>query len=85
MNTVACKIKQIQEQGYDCTGHFICPVSDWTVNYYEPIARNLKKMEERYRGNTQAMEAVQNLRDEIILYKKHPSDYSYVFYAMKKK
>ena len=38
-----------------------------------------------YRGNTQAMEAVQNLRDEIILYKKHPSDYSYVFYAMKKK
>lgn len=85
MNTVECKIKQIQEQGYDCTGHFICPVSDWTVNYYEPIARNLKKMEERYRGNTQAMEAVQNLRDEIILYKKHPSDYSYVFYAMKKK
>ncbi len=85
MNTVACKIKQIQEQGYDCTGHFICPVSDWTVNYYEPIARNLKKMEERYRGNTQAMEAVQNLRDEIILYKKHPADYSYVFYAMKKK
>ena len=85
MNTVECKIKQIQEQGYDCTGHFICPVSDWTVNYYEPIARNLKKMEERYRGNTQAMEAVQNLRDEIILYQKHPSDYSYVFYAMKKK
>ena len=85
MNTVECKIKQIQEQGYDCTVHFICPDSDWTVNYYEPIARNLKKMEERYRGNTQAMEAVQNLRDEIILYKKHPSDYSYVFYAMKKK
>ena len=85
MNTVACKIEQIQEQGYDCTGHFICPVSDWTVNYYEPISRNLKKMEERYRGNTQAMEAVQNLRNEITLYKKHSSDYSYVFYAMKKK
>ena len=46
-----------------------CPVSDWTVNYYEPISRNLKKMEERYRGNTQAMEAVQNLRNEITLYK----------------
>ena len=85
MGTIKQKTKQICEQGYAFAGHFICPVSDWTVNYYEPIAENLKKLEERYQGNIQAMEAVQNLRNEIDLYRKHPNDYSYVFYAMKKK
>lgn len=84
MNTIERKMQQIQEQGYELAGHFICPVSDWTENYYDPIAVNLKKIEERYPGNVQASEAVQNLREEIRLYRKHPNDYSYVFYAMKK-
>lgn len=84
MNTIEQKVQQICEQGYAFTGQFICPVSDWTVNYYEPIAENLKKLEKRYSNNAQAMEAVRNLRDGIVLYRKYPNDYSYVFYAMKK-
>ena len=85
MNTIERKMQQIREQGYELAGHFVCPVSDWMENYYDPIAANLKKIEKRYPGNVQAMEAVQTLREEIRLYQKHPDDYSYVFYAMKKK
>ena len=85
MNTIERKTEQIREQGYEFEGCFTCPVSDWTVNYYDPIEENIKKLEKRYPGNAQAMEAVQHLREEIDLYKKHNSDYSYVFYAMKKK
>lgn len=84
MNTIGRKTAQIQEQGYEFVGYFICPVSDWTVNYYDPMAENLKKLEERYPNNVQALEAVQCLREEIDLYRKYPDDYSYVFYAMKK-
>lgn len=85
MNTIERKTEQIRKQGYEFEGYFICPVSDWTINYYDQIAENLKKLERRYPGNAQAMDAVQHLREEIHLYKKHNIDYSYVFYAMKKK
>lgn len=85
MNTIERKTEQICEQGYEFVGNFICPVSDWTVNYYDQIAENLKKLEKNYPGNTQAMKVVQHLREEINLYEKHNNDYSYVFYAMKKK
>lgn len=85
MNTIQQKTEQICGQGYEFVGNFICPISDWTVNYYDQIAENLKKLEKNYPGNTQAMDVVQHLREEMNLYKKHNNDYSYVFYAMKKK
>jgi SAM-dependent methyltransferase len=85
MNTIGRKTEQIREQGYEFEGCFTCPVSDWTVNYYDKIAKNLEKLEKRYPGNAQAMEAVQHLQEEINLYKEHNNDYSYIFYAMKKK
>ena len=85
MDTIQRKIEQICRQGYEFEGYFICPTSDWTLNYYDPLAENLKKLEKRYSENAQAMEIFQHLREEINLYKDHPNDYSYIFYAMKKK
>lgn len=84
MDTIGRKTEQIIECGYEFKGCFICPISDWTINYYDQIAKNLKKLEKRYPGNDKAKQAVQHLREEIELYKKHNTDYSYVFYAMEK-
>lgn len=84
MNTITGKIEQIQREGYAFKGCFVCPVSDWTENYYDQIEENLRKMEARYGADSPAVETVSGLRQEIRLYHIHPDDYSYVFYAMEK-
>ncbi len=84
MNTIAEKLKQIEAAGYELAAHFVCPVSDWTENYYDPIEKNLKEMKANHPDDPDAEQIIQSLGAEIGLYRKHPDDYSYVFYIMKK-
>ena len=84
MNTIPGKLEQIRDAGYEPTGFFICPVSDWTVHYYDPIEKNLAAMRARHGDSPEAAEVIASLQAEIDLYRRHPDDYSYVFYAMRR-
>lgn len=52
--------------------------------YYNPLERNLKEMEEMYHNIPVALDVVNMIKQEIKLYYDHFDDYSYVFYGMKK-
>ncbi len=84
MDFISNKIKQIEGAGYVPQGYFICPVTDWTENYYNPLRKNLDRIAEEYGDIEEAMELVTSLREEADLYERNSEDYSYVFYAMKK-
>ena len=83
MNTISSKIKQIESAGYLPYGHFICPVTDWTDNYYTPLRKNLQNMKEKYKNVSDASDIISALQTEIDIYSRHSDDYSYVFYLMK--
>ena len=84
IDTIDAKINQIQAAGYLPKGQYICPVTDWTIHYYDVLQRNLEHMRDKYRGNETALKVVDMLQGEIDLYHRHSDDFSYVFYAMEK-
>lgn len=84
IDTVENKIKQIEAAGYLVKGHYICPPTDWTKNYYNHLQKNINRMREDYMGINEAMAAADMLQEEIDLYRAHSEDYSYVFYAMER-
>lgn len=84
IDTVENKIKQIEAAGYFVKGHYICPKTDWTKNYYNHLQKNINRMREDYMGINEAMEAADMLQEEIDFYRVHSDEYSYVFYAMER-
>lgn len=84
MDTVTNKLEKIKMAGYEVKEHFVCPVTDWTTNYYDFVQRNLDAMKVKYEGNEEAIDVIGVLQLEIDIYHRHYDEYSYVFYAMKK-
>ena len=84
MDSIEHNLAKIEAAGYVPSGQFICPVTDWTTNYYDFIQKNLDTMRKKYTDNEVAMEVVGMLQTEIDIYKKYKDEYSYVFYSMKR-
>ncbi|MFB4159718.1 class I SAM-dependent methyltransferase [Geomicrobium sp. JSM 1781026] len=84
INTVANKVSQITENGYEYCFSYVLPYEDWTEHYYEPLARKLDEMTELYIDVPEALEVIGMIQMEIELFHDHPNDYSYVFYGMQK-
>ena len=80
IDTINNKIKKIEESKYTVKEHFICPTTDWTTNYYNPLSQNLDTMRKKYNGNEQAADVINMLQSEIDLYTRYNDEYSYVFY-----
>lgn len=85
IGTIAENLRRIEDAGYISEGHFICPVSDWTKEYYAPLQKNLDRIRSLYPDQPDALGAAAMLQSEIDLYLRHKDDYSYVFYAMSRK
>jgi ubiquinone/menaquinone biosynthesis C-methylase UbiE len=84
INTISNKVNQIIDLEYAYVFSFVLPKEDWIEAYYNPLKRNLEKMEHRYHDTPVALDAVNMIKQEINLYHDHSHDYSYVFYGMKK-
>lgn len=82
MASIEQKVSTIEESGFSFVSSFICPEEDWTDEYYVPLEKNLRAMEEKYEHHDDALTVIKMLRDEIQLYERCKKDYSYVFYTM---
>lgn len=84
MDTIPTKIHQIEQAGYRYHYSFALPQSDWEQEYYAPLEISLKSVLFNHPNDPEAKRVAHMLTEEIQLYRKHPNDYSYVFYGMQK-
>jgi hypothetical protein len=83
IDTVAAKLRQIDEAGYTSLGYFVMPPMDWE-SYYEPLQQNIHQMNEKEGHLPTVQEVTQALQREIDLYHQYGHEYSYAFFIMKK-
>ncbi len=70
--------------GYEMVGHFALPTCDWRDNLYTPMEQRLPLLRARFRGNPEALAAVDEMQVEIEMNRKYGDYYGYVFYVARK-
>jgi ubiquinone/menaquinone biosynthesis C-methylase UbiE len=80
ITTIEENIKKIKELGYQPTGHFILPESDWWDGYYNPMMEKLPTLLQKYKGDNEALEVLEMAEKEIEMYRRYSDYYGYVFY-----
>jgi len=84
MKSINDNIKLIKEIGYSIIDHFILPESSWWANYYDPIEKKLKNLENKYKDLEGVLEIIKAEKTEMEMYRKYSKYYGYVFYIMQK-
>ena len=79
VSTIENKITAISDEGYEFIGHVIVPKEDWD-DYYAKLEKNLNSLTR----DKSAKDFVSQLKKEIMHYREHSNEYSYVFYVMRK-
>ncbi|HYJ30588.1 MAG TPA: class I SAM-dependent methyltransferase [Allosphingosinicella sp.] len=67
--------------GYRIAGEFVLPEEAWWTDYYGPIEARLTDME-RSPGDPAAAIVLEEAREEIECYRRHPDCYSYLFIVL---
>jgi ubiquinone/menaquinone biosynthesis C-methylase UbiE len=67
--------------GYELSGSFVLPASDWWDAYYGPLLKRLRTFEKTHSEDEASLALVRATRREIGLFHDHPSDFGYVFYV----
>lgn len=84
MDTVAGKIRILEEAGYKVLGHFILSEDCWLDNYYIPLLESHKDFLAKFGNDETAKMIVQRDIQEVDFYKKYKDYYSYGFYIAQK-
>lgn len=84
ITTVYRNLDMIREEGFLLTGHFSLENAAWIGNFYEPMEKELSRLENKYQGNEAALEFFDSMRNEIDMYRKYGQFYGYEFFVMKK-
>lgn len=84
MMTIEQNLAVIAEVGYELSGHFTLPESDWLEGYYAPLERRIVGLREKYVGNAEAQAFLDESQNEIDVYRKFSGDYGYTFFVMQK-
>lgn len=82
--TASAKIRLLENNGYSPVGYFVLPEKCWLENYYRPLQAGFAGFLERHSHSPQARAIVEAEQQEIALYEKHRSSYSYGFYIARK-
>ena len=75
IDTIENKIALIKDEGYEFIDYFILPKSDFE-DYYANLESNLRTLDDN--------DFKKDFKKEIEVYGNNSSDYSYVYYIMKK-
>lgn len=62
-------------------GDFVLPASDWWEGYYDDLEARIPRLRERLDGDAEALAVLAAMEAEIDLYRRHGSEYGYVFYV----
>ena len=84
MKNIDQNLRIISKQGYNIVDFFTLPKSSWWENYYSPLEKRIKFLENAHRGNKEWEEVLSSNKKEIEMYRKYSDYYGYVFYIMKK-
>jgi ubiquinone/menaquinone biosynthesis C-methylase UbiE len=85
MGTIEENIQRIEAQAYELTEHFHLPDSSWWEHYYKPLEKRVSMLREKYAGNQEVQDALDEELAEIALFRKYSGDYGYEFYIAQKK
>lgn len=84
IDTASAKIKILESNGYSPIAYFVLPEQCWLENYYEPMQNSFDAFLSRHGDSDEARAIVEAELNEIELYKKHKSHYSYGVYIASK-
>jgi ubiquinone/menaquinone biosynthesis C-methylase UbiE len=84
VDTISNKIKILESNGYSPIAHFVMPEYCWLENYYYPLLDQFPDFLKRNASNPRVQEIVELEKNEIDMYLKYKTYYSYVYYIAKK-
>ncbi len=84
IKTIEANLERIAGLGFDVVGHFVLPQSAWTENLYPPLMERVAMLEKKYEGNTEALELLGTLRDEVDMYDRYKDYYGYCFFVLRR-
>jgi serine/threonine-protein kinase HipA len=70
--------------GYDVLGRFPLPAQDWWQDYYTPLRKRCGDLSREATGNAGLEAVLAETREEIDMFERFSTAYSYVFYVLRK-
>ena len=64
--------------------HFTLPKNAWLKSLYLPMEKELNRLDKKYINNKVALDILEEMRNEINIYKKYSDNYGYEFFIMQK-
>jgi len=83
--TVEENIDLIKKCDYEIIESFPLSTNGWINNFYYPLEKNVFKMRKKYSDNSEALEAINSVQNEINMFKKYSDYYGYMFYVIRSK
>jgi cyclopropane fatty-acyl-phospholipid synthase-like methyltransferase len=84
INTGSAKLEILEKEGFKPLGYFVLKESSWTDNYYTPSIQRFDAFLHKH-GKSEASKAlIDQEQEEIQLYEKYKSYFSYGFYIAEK-
>lgn len=83
MKTIKENLQVTRNLGYRMNEHFILLDSGWW-EYYGPLENRIFLLKEKYEGNEEAMQTLEEELEEIKIYRKYSEWYGNVYYIMQK-
>ena len=84
IKTVADRLAQIQNEGFDLISHFTLPESSWLDPFYRPMEEEITRLSQKYADNELALGLFEEMKNEINLYKEFSEFYGYEFFIMQR-
>ncbi|MBC5773752.1 class I SAM-dependent methyltransferase [Pontibacter sp. KCTC 32443] len=84
IDTVANKIKVLEQNGYLPLAHFVLPENCWTDKYYTPLEARIPKFLQKHPDDEVAKQVVEEHYEEIKMYQEYKQYYSYGCFIAKK-
>ncbi len=84
MGRIEENIQRIEAQGYRLVENFHLPDSSWWEHYYGPLEARVSMLREKYAGNKEIQDELDEEVAEITLFRKYSSYYGYEFYIAQK-
>jgi len=83
MNNIAAALKAVTAAGYELVGHFVLPESAWWQGYYAPLEKRLTRCRQACAGESDKLQVIAAMQEEIDIYRRYSDCYGYVFYLMR--
>lgn len=84
IDTIEKKLAVIDRLGYERTGHFVLPAATWTAEYYHPMEKLVANKFTEWAGIPDALAVLEEAQNEIEVFRKYASYYSYGFFVMRR-